>query len=83
MPLIIQKINTFTREKNGSVNVTIMHQKHLVQSGCSIRSAVNIFNTLCVFTKKSIREQEIKLECMNVYHFNFDMLYGVRIFWKR
>ena len=30
----------------------------------STRSAVDIFNTLCVFTKEPIREQEIKLECM-------------------
>ena len=26
---------------------------------------MDIFNTLCVFTKEPIREQEIKLECMN------------------
>ena len=37
----------------------------LVQSGRSTRSAVDIFNTLPVFTKEPIREQEIKLECMN------------------
>ena len=29
-------------------------------------SAVDIFNTLRVFTKEPIREQEIKLECMNI-----------------
>ena len=44
----------------------ITHQKHLAQSGRSTRSAVDIFNTLRVFTKEPIREQEIKLECMNV-----------------
>ena len=30
-----------------------------------MRSAVDIFNTLRIFTKEPIREQEIKLECMN------------------
>ena len=41
------------------------HQKHLIQPGRSTCSAVNIFNTLRVFAKEPIREQEIKLECMN------------------
>ena len=45
----------------------IRHQKHLAQSGRSTRSAVDIINTLRVFTKEPIREQEIKLECMNKY----------------
>ena len=56
-------------KQNGSVDVTfareISHQKHLAQSGRSTRSAVGIFNTLRVFTKEPIKEQEIKLECMN------------------
>ena len=43
----------------------ITHQKHLAQSGRSTQSAVDIFNTLRIFTKEPIREQEIKLECMN------------------
>ena len=43
----------------------IKHQKHLAQSGRSMRSAVDIFNTLHVFTKEPIREQKIKLACMN------------------
>ena len=63
-------LTTLPSEKNGSVDVTftraITHQKHLAQSGRSTRSAVDIFNTLRVFTKEPIREQEIKLECMNV-----------------
>ena len=42
----------------------ITHQKHLAQSGRSTWSAVDIFNTLRVFTKEPIRE-EIKLECVN------------------
>ena len=33
----------------------------------STRSAVDIFNTLHVFTKEPIREQEIKWECMNLW----------------
>ena len=41
------------------------HQKHLAQSERSTRSAADIFNTLRVFTKEPIREQEIKLEFMN------------------
>ena len=67
----MKKIDTFTQWKNGSVDVTItraiMHQKHPAQSGRSTRSAVDIFNTLRVFTKEPIREQEIKSECMNVF----------------
>ena len=60
----MKNINNFTQwKKNGSVDVTftraIMHQKHLVQSGRSTRSAVDIFNTLRVFTKEPIREQEV------------------------
>ena len=35
------------------------------QSGRSTRSAVDIFNTLRVFPKEPISEQEIELECMN------------------
>ena len=68
MPLNIKNINNFTQWKNGSVDVTfthaITHQKHLTQSGLSTWSAVDIFNTL-IFTKEPIREQEIKLECLN------------------
>ena len=65
----MKNINNFTQWKNGSVDVTITraitHQEHLAQSRRSTRSAVDIFNTLRVFTKEPIREQEIKLECMN------------------
>ena len=64
MPLNMKNINNFTQWKNGSVDVTfsraITHQKHLAQFWRSTRSAVDIFNTLRVFTKESIREQEIK-----------------------
>ena len=38
----------------------IIHQKHLAQSGYNNQSAVDIFNTLHVFTKEPIKEQEIK-----------------------
>ena len=34
----------------------IMHQKH----HAPMQSALDIFNTLCIFTNESIREQEIK-----------------------
>ena len=59
-------LTTFTQwKKNGSVDVTITrairHQKHLAQSGRSTRSVVDIFNTLSVYTKEPIREQEIKV----------------------
>ena len=70
MPLNMKNINNFTQWKNGSVDVTfacaITHQMHLAQSGRSTRSAVDIFNTLRVFPKEPIREQEIELECMNL-----------------
>ena len=68
----MKNINNFTQWKSGSVDVTfaraIMHQKHLAQSGRSTRSAVDIFNTLRVFTKEPIRSQEINLACMNNLH---------------
>ena len=58
----MKNINNFIQWKNGSVDVrftrAITHQKHLAQSGHS--SAVDIFNTLRIFTKEPIREQEIK-----------------------
>ena len=64
MSLNIKNINKFTQQKYGSVDVKFtrarMHQKHLAQSGCSTQSALDIFNTLRVFTYKQIREQEIK-----------------------
>ena len=70
MPLNMKNINNFTQWKNGSVNVTFMHvithQKHLAPSGRSARKAVDIFDTLRLFTEEPIREQEIKLEYMNV-----------------
>ena len=63
MPLNMKNINNFIQWKNGSVDVTsastITRQKHLAQSWRSTRSAVDIFNTLRVFTKEPIREQEI------------------------
>ena len=66
----MKNIENFTQWKNESVDVmfipAIMHQKLLEQSGGSSRSAVVIFNSLCVFTTEPIREQEIKLECMNI-----------------
>ena len=65
----MKKLDTFAQWKNVSVYVTIMgaitQQKHLAQSGGSTRSALYIFNALSVFTKDPIREQEIKMKCMN------------------
>ena len=66
MPLNMKNIfkQLYPVKKNGSVHVTltcaITHQRHLEQSGR--RSAVDMFNTLCVFTEEPIREQEVKLE---------------------
>ena len=54
------------------ITPAITHQKHLAQSGRSTWSAMDIFNTLRVFTKQSIREQEIKLECMNDCPYNLN-----------
>ena len=52
----MKNITTLPNEKkNGSVDVTytpaITHQKHFVQSGRSTQSAVDISNTLRMFTK--------------------------------
>ena len=38
-----------------------------MRSRTNTRSAVNIFSPLRVFTKEPIREQEIKLGCMNCF----------------
>ena len=61
----MKNINNFNQWKNGSVDVTITRQKLLAQSGRSTQSALDNFNTLRVFTKEPIREQENKWECMN------------------
>ena len=68
----MKNINKCTQWKNGSVDVTFTctithHRKHLAQSGRTTQSAVDIFNTLRVFTKEPIREQKIKLECRIMY----------------
>ena len=63
MPLNMKNINSFTqwKKKYESVDVTFRHAiMHLVQSGLSTRSAVDIFNTLRVFTKEPIREKDNK-----------------------
>ena len=57
--------NNFTQWKNGSVEVTITRraitqQKDLSQYGRTTRSALYIFNTLRVYTKDPIREQETR-----------------------
>ena len=47
------------------MDYSITQQKH--QSGCSTQSALYIFNTLRIFIKEPIREQDATLECMNAY----------------
>ena len=39
----------------------ITHQKYIAQSGRSKRSAVDNFNTLCLFIKVPMKEQETKV----------------------
>ena len=57
--------------KNGSVDVMIMcvitQQKHLAQSGHSKFCVLYILNSLIILTNVPIREQEIKLECMDYF----------------
>ena len=77
-------LTTLPSEKNGSVDVMFMpvitHQKYLAQSGRSTWSAVNIFSTLRVFTHEPIREQEIKLECMNTSEGTAGTVTGAKLF---
>ena len=69
----MKNINNFTQWKKWISRCDVLARGHApkepcavwAQSGRSTRSAVDIFNTLRVFTKEPIREQEIKLECMN------------------
>ena len=62
----------------------ITHQKHLAQSGRSTQSAVDIFKTLSVFTNEPIREQEIKLECINIKQYTReDIPSHCQDIWKR
>ena len=69
----MKNINIFTQWKKWVSRCDVRARDHVpkaslavwVQPGRSSRSAVDIFNTLRIFTKEPIREQEIKLECMN------------------
>ena len=69
----MKNINNFTQWKTWISRCDVRSRDHAQkapravwsQSGRSTRSAVDIFNTLRVFTKEPIREQEIKMECMN------------------
>ena len=58
-------LTTLPSEKNGSVDVRFTrantHQKHLAQSGRSTQSAVDIFNTLHVFTLLKSQSENKKL----------------------
>ena len=65
MPLHLKSIYNFTQRKNGSADVTDVNarsrtNKHHAQSGRSTWSALDIFNTLHIFTDKPIREQGIE-----------------------
>ena len=75
MPLNIKNIiTTFPSEKKWISRCNARARNHApkapravwAQSRRSTRTAVDIFNALRVFTKEPIREQEIKVECMNL-----------------
>ena len=67
MPLNIKNIKNFTQWKKWISRCDVRARDHApkaprvvwAQSWHSTRSAVDIFNTLRVFTKEPIREQEI------------------------
>ena len=67
MPLNMKNINNFTQWKKWISRCDVLVRDHApkapravwAQSWRSTRSAVDIFNTLRVFTKEPIREQEI------------------------
>ena len=69
----MKNINNFTQWTKWISRCDVLARDHApkapravwAQSSLCTRSAVDIFNTLRVFTKEPIREQEIKLECMN------------------
>ena len=69
----MKNINNFTQWKKWISRCYVRARHHApkaprtvwAQFGRSTWNAVDIFNTLRVFTKEPIREQEIKLECMN------------------
>ena len=66
MSLNVKSINKFTQQKiwisQRDVQMCTDTPKNYAQSG---RSALDIFNTLRVFTPKPIRGQKIKQECVN------------------
>ena len=71
----MKNINNFTQWKKWISRCDFRARDHApqapravwVQSGRRTRSTVDIFNTLRVFTKEPMREQEIKLECTNAF----------------
>ena len=79
MPLNVKNSNNFTQWKKCISLCDVRARDHApkapravcAQSRRSTRSAVDIFNTLRVYTKEPIREQEIKLECMNGIQYFF------------
>ena len=63
------------------VNVTfthaITHKKHHVQSGCSMQSALDIFNVLYLLKSQS-ENKKLTLECMN----NVSFIHKKKVLWK-
>ena len=76
----MKNINNSTQWKKWISRCDVHARDHAPKApraaGHSTRSAVDIFNTLRVFTKEPIREQEIKLECMNHYSYTPRTLYA-------
>ena len=81
----MKNINNFTQWKKWISRCDVRARDHApkapradwAQSGRSTWSAVDIFNTLRVFTKEPIREQQIKLECMNIWYI-YDIVPSLR-----
>ena len=81
MPLNMKNINNFISrcEVRTRDHAPKAPRAVWTQSWRSTRSAVDIFNTLRAFTKEPIREQEIKLECMNWYRHIYIYCSEVRV----
>ena len=50
----------------------ITHQKHLTQSGCSTQSAVDIFNTLRVFTESQSENKKLSWSVWISFSFGWE-----------
>ena len=67
-PLNMKNINNFTPVKKwiSRCNDHVRDHTH-IRAVCGEQWKFSNINTLGVFTKTPIREQEVKLECMNIY----------------